>query len=51
MAINDKKQRQMRYAAEAFLKFKSEYDKFDPILAVADVAGEDFEVKDWFTIA
>ena len=51
MAINDKKQRQMRYAAEAFLKFKLEYDKFDPILAVADVAGEDFEVKDWFTIA
>lgn len=50
MAVDGKKQKQMRYAAEAFLKFKPEYDKFDPILAVADVKGEDLEVKDWFTI-
>lgn len=50
MAVDNKKQRQMRYGAEAFLKFKPEYGKFDPILAVADVTGEHFEVKDWFAI-
>lgn len=50
MAIDDRKQRQMRYAAEAFLKFKKEHNALDPILAVADVAGEDFVVKDWFAL-
>lgn len=50
MAIDDKKQRQMRYAAESFLKFKKEYNELDPILAVADVTGENFVVKDWFTL-
>lgn len=50
MAVDNKKQRQMRYGAEAFLKFKPEYGEFDPILAVADVAGEDFRVKDWFVL-
>ncbi|MBQ1387247.1 ribonuclease HII [Candidatus Saccharibacteria bacterium] len=50
MAVNTKKQKRMRYAAEAFLRFKPEFGKFDPILAVADVVGEDFEVKDWLMI-
>jgi len=50
VAIDNRKQRQMRYAAESFLKYKKEYDNLDPILAVADVAGEDFVVKDWFEI-
>ena len=50
MAVDVKKQRQMRYAAEAFLKFKPEYGEFDPILAVADVAGEYFRVKDWLVL-
>lgn len=49
-AIDKKKQKQMRYAAEAFLNYKREFSSFDPILAVADVAGEDFKVKDWFEI-
>ena len=50
MAIDVKKQRQMRYGAEAFLKFKKEFGDLDPILAVADVTGEDFAVKDWFAL-
>ena len=50
MAIDDKKQRQMRYAAESFLKFRQEFLKYDPLLAVADVTGDDFEVRDWFTL-
>ena len=48
MAVNSKKQKQMRYAAESFLKLKPEFGSLDPILAVADVAGKDFVVKDWF---
>lgn len=51
MAINTKKQKQMRYAAESFLKTKLEFKNLNPILAVADVAGEDFRVKDWFVLA
>ena len=50
-AIDVKKVQQMRYAAECFLKFrKREFGTLDPLLAVADVAGEDFEVKDWFVL-
>ena len=50
-AINSTKLEQMRYAAECFLKFrKREFGDCDPLLAVADVAGEDFEVRDWFAI-
>ena len=40
----------MRYAAESFLKFRQEYGTYDPLLAVADVAGEEFVVKDWFEL-
>ncbi len=50
MAIDERKQRQMRYAAESFLKFKSEYNTLDPLLAVADVTGKEFVVKDWFVL-
>ena len=50
MAINTKKQKQMRYAAESFSKTKLEFKNLNPILAVADVAGEDFRVKDWFVL-
>lgn len=50
-AIDAKKMKQMHYAAECFLKYHSrEYEQFDPLLAVANVVGEDFEVKDWFEI-
>ena len=50
-AIDKKKLQQMRYAAECFLKYHSrEFGHFNPLLAAADVAGEDFEIKDWFII-
>ena len=49
-AITGAKLQQMKFAVEVFLKLKPEYQKYDPILAVADVAGEDFEVKDWFVL-
>ena len=49
-AIDFKKQRQMRYAAESFLKYRKDFDKLDPILAVADVSGEDYKINDWFEI-
>lgn len=50
MAVDGKKQRQMRYAAESFLKSKPEFKNLDPILAVANVEGEDFTMEDWFEI-
>ena len=50
VAIDNKKQRQMRYGAEAFLKNNPKYNNLDPILAASDVTGKDFTVKDWFVI-
>lgn len=49
-AVDNRKQKQMSYAAECFLKYKKVYNSLDPVLAVADVLGEDFVVKDWFEI-
>ena len=50
-AINKKKLQQMNYAAECFLKYHArEFGALNPMLAAADVAGEDFEIKDWFVI-
>lgn len=49
-AVNGDKQRRMRYAAESFLKYKREFSELDPVLAVADVTGKDFAVRDWFEI-
>lgn len=50
VAIDNKKQRQMRYGAEAFLKNNPKYNNLDPILAASYVTGKDFTVKDWFVI-
>ncbi|MBR2839961.1 ribonuclease HII [Candidatus Saccharibacteria bacterium] len=50
-AIDRRKLKRMEYAAECFLRYyKHEFDKLDPLLAVADVVGEDFEVRDWFAL-
>ena len=48
-SITKEKQQQMRFAAEAFLKY-SGIDK-SPLLAVAAVEGEDFKLQDWFTLS
>ena len=50
-AVDKRKLKQMEYAAECFLKYRTrEFGELQPLLAVADVAGEDFEVKEWFEI-
>ena len=49
-AIDNKKQKQMRYAAESFLKHKIELKELDPVLAVASVVGANFEIEDWFEL-
>lgn len=48
-AITPEKLKRMRFAAEVFLKCHPNYQVLDPVLAVADVAGN-FEIKDWFLI-
>lgn len=40
-AITHAKKRQMQFAAESYLKYKNtEYQKFEPLLAVAEVSGD-----------
>lgn len=48
--ITPKKQQQMRFAAESFLKFKPEFRDFSPVLAAASVSGDDFHLDDWLVI-
>jgi ribonuclease HII len=51
MAIDNVKFQKMKYAAECFLKYhEREFGDLNPILAAADVTGEDFVVKDWVEI-
>ncbi len=50
-AITVKKRQQMKFAAEVFLKFRQEFSDFDPFLAVAEVEGRNFEVKNWFSLS
>ncbi len=50
MAIDAKKLKKMELGAEMFLKYKKELGQYNPVLAVADVVGADFRVKDWFEI-
>ena len=40
----------MEFAAEVFLKLKPGYKVYNPILAVADVGGKEFLVKEWFPL-
>jgi len=48
--ITSKKQQQMRFAAEAFLKYRQDLQNFSPVLAAAAVSGSDFKLQDWFEI-
>ncbi len=51
VAVDARKLKQMEYAAECFMKYRArEFGEYDPMLAVANVAGENFEVKDWIEI-
>lgn len=49
-AIDERKQKQMEFAAESFLKFQNQFKNLNPLLAAADVAGKDFKLKNWFTL-
>lgn len=50
-AIDQKKQKKMRFAAECYLSLKKgSLDGYTPMLAVAEVAGEELEVLDWFDV-
>ena len=50
-AIDQTKTKQMQFAAECFLKYHArETANYDPLLAVADVHGNDFKVKTWFPL-
>ncbi|MBR2839903.1 ribonuclease HII [Candidatus Saccharibacteria bacterium] len=50
-AVDKKKLERMKFAAECFLKYyKWKYGEFDPMLAVADVYGEDFTVREWVAL-
>lgn len=48
--ITKTKQQQMQYAANAFLATHKSCSSYRPILAVASVAGDNFQVTDWFTL-
>ena len=49
-AITVAKQKQMRLAAEMYMKMNKECVNYNPVLAVADVCGEEFLVREWFEI-
>ena len=49
-AVNGDKRRQMEFAAKIFLNKYKQYDKFNPLLAVSEVEGDNYEVKNWFPI-
>ena len=51
-AINQQKLAKMKFAADCFIKYHArEMVNYNPLLAVADVAGKDLEIKAWFPIA
>lgn len=48
--ITPAKHRQMHYAAEKFLSIQPNCSTYQPLLAVAAVSGEEYEIEDWFVI-
>ena len=50
MAITETKRQQMGFAANVFLKYNKQFSELNPLLAVAEVVGDDFAVKNWFSL-
>ena len=51
MAVDKKKLDKMKFGAECFMKYhKREMADYSPLLAVADVTGDDFAVNAWFPL-
>ena len=48
--ITAEKINKMKLGVETFLKYYPKYQSLQPAIAVADVTGVDFKVKDWFEI-
>ena len=48
--VNQRKQEQMRFAAESYLAMHPEFKDLIAKLAVAGVSGKDFQVEDWIII-
>lgn len=48
--ITSKKQEQMKFAAECYLKTHPTYKKAECVLAAAAVSGADYKIEDWFTV-
>lgn len=48
--ITTTKQQQMHFATQVFLKSHPAYADLQPLLAVASVVGQDYQVTDWFVI-
>jgi len=50
-AVDKKKLERMKFAAECYLKFRRDLaNKYSPLLAVAEVMGEDFVVRKWLPL-
>lgn len=49
-AVTSKKQEQMKFAAECYLKTHPAYKNSGCVLAAAAVTGADFKVTDWFVL-
>lgn len=49
-AVTSKKLKQMKFAAECYLKTHSVHKGAECVLAVAAVSGSDYKIEDWFTI-
>ena len=50
-AVDQKKLAKMRFAAECYMKYHiRKMANYNPLLAVADVSGDNFEIRDWFAI-
>ena len=49
-AITKTKQDQMSYAAQCFMHNNRNYQKLSPVLAVAAVSGDNYQIDDWFVI-
>lgn len=48
--VDQRKQEQVRFAAESYLAMHPEFKDFIAKLAVAGVSGKDFQVEDWMII-
>ena len=48
--VDQKKQEQVRFAAEGYLAMHPEFKDFTAKLAVAGASGKDFQVEDWMVI-